>query len=149
MRWQWSTFSDLSVFDLYEVLALRQAVFVVEQDCAYLDADGADQKALHLLGWTSPDTLGLYLRVLPPDPEHPTPRIGRVITHPSVRGTGLGRPLMNEGLRRTWARFGDVAITLSAQSHLSAFYQSLGFVQSGEGYLEDGIPHIPMTHKGP
>jgi ElaA protein len=123
-------------------MALRQTVFVVEQRCAYLDADGRDPSAHHLLGW-SDGRLVAASRVFPPDAEGCV-WIGRVVTSPTVRGTGLGRPLMREALRRAEETFGRTPVRLGAQAHLERFYTSVGFVVCGPGYLEDGIPHLPM-----
>lgn len=144
IAWQWQAFGDLSTQDLYALLALRQAVFVVEQDCAYQDVDGLDPGSMHLLGRRA-GVLVAYLRALPPSLTGGPAAIGRVVTHGSARGQGLGRPLMREGMRRLWDTWGDQPIHISAQAHLAAYYGSLGFVQDGPGYLEDGIPHVPMT----
>lgn len=143
LRWQTATFRALTGRALYEVLALRQAVFVVEQDCAYLDADGQDEGALHLLG-TDGGVLVAYLRILPPGEGRADAAIGRVITAASHRGLGLGRALMVQGLTEARRVHGDVPVFVSAQAHLAPFYASLGFVRCGEGYDEDGIPHLPM-----
>ena len=142
LQWSFTPFDGLTLEQLYALLALRQSVFVVEQTCAYLDADGRDAVAWHLLGFDGP-VLAAALRVFPPD-ERGEVWIGRVVTAPSVRGTGLGRPLMAEGLRCARERFGPATCRISAQAHLANFYGSLGFEQCGEGYLEDGIPHVPM-----
>jgi len=150
MRWQWSAFDELSLTDLYALMALRQEVFVVEQDCAYLDADGRDAAARHLLGWEG-ERLGAYLRAFAPGVEHPEAArdmvIGRVITAPFLRGTGLGRPLMAEGHRRCFATWGEGPIHISAQAHLERYYASLGYRVVGPGYDEDGIPHLPMRRE--
>jgi ElaA protein len=140
--WTWRPFDGLSPREVYALLALRQTVFVVEQRCAYLDADGRDPEAHHLLGWRD-DTLVAALRAFPPD-HTGVVWIGRVVTAPAVRGTGLGRPLMREGLRRAKETFGPAAVRISAQAHLEGFYASVGFAVCGPGYLEDGIPHLPM-----
>ena len=143
MEWQWKAWDGLSKSDLYQLMALRQAVFVVEQDCPYLDADGLDEKAFHLLGFQD-GRLGAYARAFAPGEVYEEAAIGRVVTADFVRSTGLGRPLMRkaiEGVRDTW---GPVAIKLSAQAHLEAYYNSLGFETCGPGYDEDGIPHLPM-----
>ena len=144
MRWQWTSFDALSLHELYAVLRLRQEVFVVEQTCPYLDADGQDGLCHHLLGWKD-DTLVAYLRAFPPNTTaHPEAVIGRVITAMPVRGQGMGRVLMEEGHRRMAAQWGAQPIWLSAQAHLARFYGSLGYVICGPGYDEDGIPHVPM-----
>jgi ElaA protein len=145
MIWNWCPFDALSASDLYTVLRLRQEVFVVEQDCAYLDADGSDAACHHLLGWRE-GVLAAYLRVFPPGTcgEHPEVVIGRVITAASARGEGLGRTLMEEGHRQSVQTWGAQPIWLSAQAHLARFYGSLGYVVCGPGYDEDGIPHLPM-----
>jgi len=142
MRWQWSTLDELTPTALYAALALRQEVFVVEQDCAYLDADGRDLFAHHLLGWRD-ERLIAYARVFGPRDGQPL-TIGRVVTSATVRGTGLGRPLMQQAMERGWTAYGHGPIHLSAQAHLADFYGSLGFRVSGPGYDEDGIPHLPM-----
>ena len=142
LAWSFTPFEGLTLERLYALLALRQSVFVVEQNCAYLDADGKDAQAYHLLGFDGP-LLAASLRVFPPD-ERGDVWIGRVVTAPAVRGTGLGRPLMAEGLRRAREVFGPATCRISAQAHLAPYYGSLGFEQCGEGYLEDGIPHVPM-----
>ncbi len=114
----------------------------MEQDCAYLDADGLDAACHHLLGL---DDGGLVAtaRVVPPGVAHPLVSIGRVVTAPRVRNTGLGRPLMEEAIRRAEAHWpGNVHV--GAQAHLRHFYGSLGFRVSGPEYIEDGIPHLPM-----
>ena len=104
ISWQWATFYDLERDALYEILRVRQEVFVVEQNCAYLDADGLDQQALHLLGWQQDDLghrqLAAYLRLLPPGSRYPEPSIGRLLTVHSTRGTGLGEAIMHEALAR-------------------------------------------------
>lgn len=143
MQFDWRDWRALDLDALYAVLALRQRVFVVEQRCPYLDADGRDPDSLHLLARRDGALVG-YLRVLPPTEVEP-PRIGRVVTAPEARGTGLGRPLMREGVRGARARHGPGPIRIEAQSHLAPFYGSLGFVVVGPEYDEDGIPHVPMV----
>lgn len=142
--WRWSALDGLAPRIVYEVLALRQRVFVVEQTCFYLDADGRDLDAVHLLGREAEDgPLVAYLRAFPPDGRGDAV-IGRVVTAPEVRGQGLGRPLMREGIARTWETWGRTPIRISAQAHLASFYGSLGFAVCGPGYDEDGIAHVPM-----
>ncbi len=146
VRWQWARLEELSVRELYAAIALRQRVFVVEQQCAYLDADGLDLEAWHLIGWQD-EALRAYLRALPPAAGDDAIAISRVVTAPEARGEGLGRQLMQEGMRRAREAFGTRPILLSAQARLERFYRGLGFEVTGPGYLEDGIPHLPMrTH---
>ena len=142
LTWTFTRFAGLTLEQLYALMALRQAVFVVEQNCPYLDADGRDPAAHHLLGFAG-DEIAAALRVFPPD-DRGEVWIGRVVTARSVRGTGLGRPLMAEGLRRARALYGPAVCRIGAQAHLERFYGSVGFEVCGPGFLEDGIPHIPM-----
>ena len=146
IQWTCTRFEDLSVFTLYEILKLRQEIFIVEQECAYLDADGNDEAALHLLG-TTDNQLCAYVRIFPPT-EHKGAIIGRVIVHSSFRGKKLGYDLMKQAhrfIKETYPQ--NPYITLGAQSHLRHFYGNLGYVQSGPEYLEDNIPHIPMIRR--
>jgi ElaA protein len=148
MRWQAVPFTDLDVTELYELLALRQLVFVVEQKCAYLDCDGKDRLATHLLGRDESGQLVAYARLFPPGASFAEASIGRVITHPSVRRTGAGRALMREAIVRTRALFGEGPIRLGAQRYLERFYGELGFEIASEPYDEDGIPHVEMLLRG-
>lgn len=143
ITWRWATFADLNLTDLYAMLALRQRVFVVEQKCPYLDADGLDAGAWHLLLKTK--HLVGALRVLPAGTVFPEMSIGRVCTAPEVRKMGLGREMM----RRAIARFGDRPLTINAQSYLRRFYEEFGFVVIGEPFLDDGIEHLKMTRALP
>ncbi len=143
ITWKWSDFKALSAVEVYEFLKLRQVVFAVEQNCVYLDADGKDLAAWHLLGWRK-NELVAYLRVLPPGLRFPEHAISRVVTAPSVRGQSVGRSLMVKGLEAIQGSFGPVPIRISAQAYLEKFYRGLGFVVVGEPYLEDKIPHIEM-----
>lgn len=146
-EWQWSSFDQLGIHDLYALLALRQDVFVVEQACLFRDIDGADQACWHLLGWQECDgkrTLVAYLRCVPPGIKYPEAAIGRVVSAASVRGTGLGRQLFAQGLERTLQACPGQAIRLAAQQRLAGFYASFGFVTSSAAYLEDDIWHVDM-----
>lgn len=147
LRWHWKSFGALDTRALYDLLALRQEVFVVEQECAYLDADGKDPQAMHLLGYDG-DRLAVYLRAFAPGVLRREAVIGRVVTAQDSRGVGWGRRLMEEGIRRVWRHWGQGPIFLSAQSHLEDWYRALGFEICGPGYLEDGIPHLPMCNSG-
>ena len=139
-------FSDLTTGELYDLLALRAEVFVVEQDCPYQDLDYKDQHSWHLLGIDPADgKLLAYTRLLPAGVSYPEyPAIGRVVTSPQARGQGLGIELMRVSIAETRRLFGKGPIKLSAQKYLIRFYESFGFRQVGEEYLEDGIPHIAM-----
>lgn len=150
--WTWARFDALAAADVYDFLALRSEVFVVEQGCPFLDADGFDSSAWHLLGRapesaSAPGSTSLllaYLRVLDAGVKYQEPSIGRVITRASHRRTGLGRALMREGLARAASVWPGRAIRIAAQQRLEAFYASLGFTSVGAPYLEDGIDHIEM-----
>lgn len=145
MQWQVVPFAELSPSALYEALALRQLVFVVEQTCAYLDCDGKDARALHLLGRDESGRLVAYARLFAPGQSYAEATIGRVVNHPSVRRTGAGRALMREAIAQIRARFGDGPIRIGAQRYLEAFYGSLGFEIASAPYDEDGIPHVEMV----
>lgn len=143
LHWKWKPFKELSLEELYVVLALRQEVFAVEQNCVYQDVDGMDQLGWHLMGWQENDLLA-YLRVLPPNSRFAEFCIGRVVVSPKGRRQGYGKELSKEGLKCIEKEFGEVPIRISAQAYLEKFYQDLGFVTDSEEYLEDGIPHVEM-----
>ncbi|MEO8908887.1 MAG: GNAT family N-acetyltransferase [Gemmatimonadaceae bacterium] len=148
ITWQWCRFSDLSVDDLYAVVRLREAVFVVEQNCPYPDADGRDPRAWHLLGWQASGgerMLSAYARVFEPGVRYTEASIGRVVTAQAVRGTGLGRTLMAEALRRVEALVPGEKIKLAAQRRLEEFYAGFGFATVSAPYEEDGIIHVDMV----
>jgi ElaA protein len=146
-RWQWSRLPGLAAAELYAVLAARQQVFAVEQQCAFQDADGHDLHAWHLLAWTDAGTasaLAGYLRALDPGRKYSEPSIGRVLTVSSHRGIGLGRTLMIEGIERTRGIWPGRPIRVAAQQRLETFYASLGFRTASVPYDEDGILHVDM-----
>ena len=144
VHWHWCRFHALGVDDLYDALALRSTVFSVEQACAYLDPDGVDRRSNHLLGRDAAGVLQTYLRVVDPGVKYAEPSIGRVVTSPAARGTGLGRLLFAEGVLRCTAAWPGQGIRISAQAHLDKFYGSFGFEPVGEVYMEDNIPHLEM-----
>ncbi len=144
LRWHVGSFRELSVDDLHAWLALRARVFVVEQVCAYQDPDGLDPACVHVLGWHGAQLVA-GARVLPPGLAHPIPAIGRVVTAPEWRRGGLGRAVFGRALCVVHARWGPVRVHLGAQAYLSAFYRDFGFEVDGAAYVEDGIPHVPMT----
>jgi ElaA protein len=140
-------FQELSLHQLYEILALRQEVFCVEQNCPYQDCDGKDQGSWHLMGRNEAGKLVCYTRLLPVGLAYPThASIGRVVSAPSVRGTGAGKVLMEKSIQKCIELFGNQSIKIGAQSYLLRFYESFGFVSTGEEYLEDGIPHTKMIY---
>lgn len=146
ITWQCEKFESLTPQDLYAAMQLRQRVFVVEQKCPYLDADGSDRVALHLLGWQGEGRdrrLVAYARLFPPRIKYAEASIGRVVTHPDVRRTGLGQALMAEAMRVTEASFGK-EIRIAAQMYLERFYEGFGFKRVTEPYLEDDIWHVDM-----
>lgn len=147
--WQWRAFDELSVKELYAILRLRQVVFVVEQSCAYLDLDDADQQAWHLMGWIGGDAplLAAYSRIFAPRIKYREASIGRVITHPQVRRGGFGKELMKEAIRRTEWLAPASPIRIGAQMYLERFYEGFGFQRDSEPYDEDGILHIEMLRK--
>jgi ElaA protein len=148
IRLEWRQFADLSTELLYAILALRQDVFVVEQRCAYLDADGRDPHSWHLVAVNDQGECVGYLRIIAPGYRYPEPSIGRVVTRRQSRRQGIGSMLVREGIRKSREVFGCVPIRISAQHYLREYYQDLGFVLVGEGdpYDEDGIPHVEMVY---
>ena len=144
-RWRWCHFDSLGVHELQAINRARQEVFVIEQQCIYLDADGADTASFHLAAWGDELALPLaYARVVPPGVKYAEPSIGRVLTTEAARGTGLGRELVRRAIEHCRAIYPQEGIRISAQSRLEGFYAGFGFVVQGERYLEDGIPHTEM-----
>ena len=146
--WSWRAFAELSAHELYSILQLRALVFVVEQECAYNDLDGYDEQALHLFTRDSAGRVIACLRLIPPGVKYAEPSLGRVVTHPDVRRSGLGMELMREGMRRAAEDFPGAAIRIGAQRRLEPFYRSLGFATVSQPYDEDGIEHVEMLRAG-
>lgn len=144
MRWTCVPFNGLTTTQLYDALALRSEVFVVEQHCVFLDIDGLDRQTWHLLGHGDGGALKAYARLIPPGLKGPDALIGRVVTAPAARGGGTGRALMAEALAQCERLWPAQSLTLHAQAHLQPFYASFGFTPVGETYMEDGIAHIEM-----
>jgi ElaA protein len=136
-------FNELTVHQLYEILKLRSAIFVIEQQCLYQDMDDKDKHCHHLMIFED-NQLAAYTRLLPGGITFSEVSIGRVITNPAYRGRGLARKLMQQSIEACYDLFGKQPIRIGAQLYLKDFYNSLGFVQQGEMYLEDDIPHIEM-----
>jgi ElaA protein len=147
IEWQWRSFADLTTAELYEVLAQRQQVFILEQQCFYNDFDGLDQEAHHLLGWRTIDgkrELAAYLRCLAPGAKYTEMSLGRVLTTMAARGTGAGRELLVRGIGHAERQHPGHRIRIGAQAYLEHFYQSFGFQTISAPYEEDGIMHIDM-----
>jgi ElaA protein len=141
--WTWARFAELGLDGMYDALALRARVFILEQG-PYQDIDGLDRQAWHLLGRGADGAALAYLRVVDPGRKYDEPSIGRVVVDKPARGSGLGRRLVDEGIRRCTAVWPGQGIRISAQAHLAGFYGSLGFSVQGEPYLEDDIAHVQM-----
>lgn len=137
-------YDELSIDELYAILKLRAKVFVVEQNCAYLDLDDYDQKSLHISIYNS-GQLVAYARLLPPGVYYEETSIGRVITAKEVRMTGVGKRVFEKSLDLAKEQFPDHNIRIMAQCYLRKFYQDFGFKEEGEEFLEDGLPHIEMV----
>ena len=144
LDWRVKSFDELTKLELFELLKIRQAVFVVEQTCAYADIDDLDKLALHLFASSNGKEIAAYARILPPDSVSPEPAIGRVLIAQAARGSGLGEVLMQRAIAEVERQFPAQAIKIGAQCYLQKFYESLGFEASSEPYDEDGIMHIDM-----
>jgi ElaA protein len=141
LSWHERSFADLKTAQLYSIVALRERVFIVEQNCVYLDADGIDLRSRHM--WAEADgALHAYLRIVPAGVKYAEISIGRVIIAPEARRTGLGKELMRRGISA--ANGTHEPIRIGAQAHLEKFYRDLGFAAASAPYLEDNIPHLEM-----
>lgn len=136
-------FHELSALEVYQMLDLRNQIFVVEQNCAYLDTDGADLDALHLHIYDQ-EVLVAYARLIKPGIKYPTSSIGRVVVHTAYRKKSIGHLLMKHAVQTIESVFNTTKITISAQSHLQNFYNQHGFKTTSAEYLEDNIPHVQM-----
>ena len=143
IKFVWKNFDELSNDELYAALHLRQEVFVVEQDCPYLDADNSDQSAFHLLCYEE-NKLIAYLRAFKPGVKYDGSSMGRIVTEINSRGLGLGKEITKEGVKFLKKEYPNHEIVISAQHRLKHFYINLGFIPRGEVYLEDDIDHIQM-----
>ncbi len=143
IRWQASSLEDLGVNSLYQVLKLRQDIFIVEQNCIYSDLDGRDQDSIHLCGWHGSE-LFAYLRALPPGLDYAESSLGRIVVSPQARGMSLGRELVQRGVELNRERWPDHDLKIGAQAHLQKFYHEFGFETDSDVYDEDGIAHVKM-----
>lgn len=148
LHFQLHSFAELDAADLYQIMQLRSEVFVLEQNCAYQDLDGLDQKALHLYGKIDSCQFIAYARILKPEQcEFNHCSIGRVVVAKAHRNGNLGRALMQAAIEVTRKQFPELAVRISAQTYLTQFYQQLGFVNTGHYYLEDQISHQEMIYQ--
>ncbi|HTF03792.1 MAG TPA: GNAT family N-acetyltransferase [Bacteroidia bacterium] len=146
ITWQCKPFRDLSAGEMHSILALRAAIFVVEQKCPYQDPDYKDEYSLHVMGWLAGELVAVA-RILPQGVSYDEVSIGRVATAASVRGTGAGLILMEKVMKYIEDVFGKVPVRISAQSYLEKYYEKYGFKRSEKKeYLEDDIPHIDMLY---
>lgn len=146
MNWTCKAYNELTLDDFHDLIQLREIVFVVEQDCPYLDVDGKDRVALHVIGRLD-GRIVATTRILPPNISYKEVSIGRVVVSPKARGKNIGKQLMEESMKFVKENFGDVPVRISAQTYLLKYYQSFDFEEVGEEYLEDNIPHMEMLYK--
>jgi ElaA protein len=142
-EWKLKKFEELTPHELYAIIRLRNEVFVVEQNCVFQDADNMDQGCWHFMGFVGND-LAAYTRLVPPGFIYDETSIGRVVSSPAYRRSGIGKELMQESIKKCYELFGHLPIKIGAQFYLKKFYSSFGFEQVSEIYLEDGIEHIYM-----
>lgn len=146
LEWRYKSFENLSNYELYDILQLRNEVFVVEQTCIYQDADGKDKHANHLMGYDD-NELAAYVRIIPPGISYPNYcSIGRVVVSPRQRRKDYGKMVMQRGIDICKKEFLE-QIKISAQCYLEKFYTDIGFAVVSEQYLEDDIPHYAMMYK--
>lgn len=143
LNWTFKNFDELTAAELYLIMQLRSEVFVVEQNCVYQDADGKDVQSWHLCGWKE-DELVAYSRIIPQGISYAEASIGRVLIRQVYRSAGIGKMLMQQGIRHCYKQFNCTEIKIGAQVYLTGFYKSLGFLPCSAQYLEDGIPHLEM-----
>ena len=143
LQFCWYQLEEMGPMLLYDMLALRQGIFVVEQSCVYQDLDGLDKSAQHLIV-KQDGKIVAGLRLLTPEGQHESLRIGRVVVSADSRSMGIAGAMMREAIEKAQRDFSSRTICLNAQTYLQKFYESLGFRISGEPFLEDGIPHIHM-----
>jgi ElaA protein len=146
LQWKIKSFEDLSTNQLYDILKLRSEIFVVEQNCVYLDIDGKDKLALHLFGEFEGKIVA-YSRLFKAGISFDNASIGRVVVDANYRERKWGHDLMREAISGIKLHFGESQITIGAQLYLKKFYESHGFIQTSEMYLEDDIPHIEMKRE--
>ena len=143
LQWKCLTFSELSAREVYEILKLRQEIFIMEQACLYQDIDGIDVESHHVLAQLG-EMLIAYARIIP-QPNSDIVKLGRIIVHPDHRGISLGKTLVEYSIQQAQNLFEPTHIHISAQTYLKRFYEFLGFHSIGSTYDLDGISHIDMA----
>ena len=147
LQWCWYQLEEMDPLGLYDMLALRETIFVVEQSCLYQELDGLDKTAQHLLVLHGGASVAC-LRILPPGGSDACARIGRVAVSTHWRKRGIATVMVKEAVEKVSQDYPLCGVCLNAQTYLQKFYESLGFQVNGDEYLEDGIPHIPMQLTG-
>lgn len=147
ITWSIKSFNELTLEELYDMIALRVEVFVIEQNCPYQDLDGKDKLSFHLLGKDINNTIVATLRILPQNVSYPEVSIGRVVTSEKIRDWKKGHDLMTTAMDFITEKFPNENVRLSAQTHLVNYYGKHNFTETGKEYLEDGIPHSEMLYK--
>ena len=137
-------YRNLELDEFHDLVQLRIAVFVIEQNCPYQDLDGIDKDSFHVMVKNEENKIIETARIIPPGITYEYPSVGRVVSHPDFRGLKLGHLLMKESLNFIDLTFGKIGVVLSAQEHLENFYKAHGFEATSMRYLEDGIPHVKM-----
>jgi len=146
MEWSCKPYEKLSLDEFHDLIQLREIVFVVEQDCPYLDVDGKDKKAFHVIGRLN-NKIVATTRILPQGVSYDEVSIGRVVVSPDVRGKSIGKELMEQSMQYVQFHFGKVPVRISAQTYLFEYYKYFGFESTGKEYLEDNIPHVEMLYQ--
>ena len=148
ITWYHKHFRNLTTTELYQILQLRNEVFIVEQNCPFQDLDDKDFKCYHLMGFdTDSQKVMAYTRIVPAGVSYEEASIGRVVTSPLARGSGIGKQLMQKSIELLEELYGGISIKIGAQLYLKKYYESFGFEQVEEVYLEDGIEHILMVRQ--
>lgn len=147
LNWNFKPYSELSLNEFHDAIALRMKVFIIEQNCTYQDLDGLDKECYHLLTTNQKNEVVGTARIIPPGLLYPAAGIGRIVLDESVRGGNHGHELMKQCMQFIFTTFGQVDMKLSAQKHLEKYYNQHGFLSTGKEYLEDEIPHVEMINK--
>lgn len=143
IEWICKPFRDLTLVELYAIMQLRIEVFIVEQNCIFQDADDKDQQSYHMMAWINQKLIG-YTRLIPPGVSYTEASIGRVATFPKMRKAGIGRKIMEKSIDMIYSLWNKQPVRIGAQLYLKKFYESFGFQQSSDIYIEDNIEHIQM-----